>query len=119
MTRRMPLRTLAIASIALPLAACAGLAAGNATLYQGLAESDVALASKLMQATLESAPDGVSRSWTNRQTGNRGEITPLRTYVGESGFFCRDYREELAVAGDSGRFYHTACRDDAAGWVWL
>jgi hypothetical protein len=25
----------------------------------------------------------------------------------------------LAVAGDTGRFYHTACRDDSARWVWL
>ena len=119
MTPWTPLRTLAIASGALPLAACAGLAAGNASLYQGLAESDVALASQLMQTTLESAPDGASRSWSNRQTGNRGEITPLRTYVSEGGSFCREYREELAVAGDSGRFYHTACRDEAARWVWL
>jgi surface antigen len=117
MTRRM--RTLAIASMALPLAACASLSAGDAALYQGLAESDIALASQLMQTTLESAPDGATRSWSNRQTGHRGEITPLRTYVSENGYFCRDYREQLAVAGESGRYYHTACRDGAARWVWL
>ena len=72
-----------------------------------------------MQTTLESAPDGASRSWSNRQTGNRGEITPLAHLCQRDRLFCRDYREELAVAGDSGRFYHTACRDDAARWIWL
>jgi surface antigen len=119
MTRLTLRRTFSIASVALPLAACAGLAAGDPALYRGLAESDVALAAQIMQETLESAPDGATRSWTNRQTGNRGEITPLRTYVSEDGHFCREYREELAVAGDTGRYYHIACRGDAAGWAWL
>jgi surface antigen len=112
-------RTLIAASVAWPLAACAGLSAGDPELYQSLAAPDVALAAELLQTTLESAADGASRSWSNRETGNRGEITPLRTYVSETGYFCRDYREELTVAGDSGRFYHTACRDDGARWTWL
>jgi surface antigen len=117
--RRMRRAILAAAIGALPLTACASLTAGDGALYQELAASDVALASAVMQKALESAPDGASQSWTNRQTGNRGEITPLRTYVNESGLFCRDFREELAVAVDSGRFYHTACRDKVARWVWL
>ena len=95
------------------------IAAGDPTLYGGLADSDVSLASRLVQTTLEKAPDGATRRWTNDQTGNSGEITPLRTYATEDGSFCRDYREELAVGGTTGRFYHTACRDDAARWVWL
>jgi surface antigen len=112
-------RILTVTIVTLQLVACAGLSPGDPVLYQGLAESDVNLASQLVQATLESTPDGATRRWTNPQTGNRGEITPLRTYASEDGHFCRDYREELAIAGDSGRFYHTACRDDSARWVWL
>ena len=99
--------------------ACASLSAGDPELYQGLADTDVHLAAQLIQTTLESAPDGATRQWRNPATGNRGEITPLRTYVSARGDFCRDYREELAVAGDTGRFYHTACRDEQAGWAWL
>ena len=113
------LRILTVATVMLQLAACASLSPGDPALYQGLAESDIRLASQLIQTTLESAPDGATRRWTNQQTGSSGEITPLRTYISESGSFCRDYREELAVAGGSGRFYQTACRDDSAGWVWL
>jgi surface antigen len=112
-------RILTVFAVALPIAACAQVTAGDPTLYQGLADGDVTLASRLVQTALEQAPDGVTRRWTNQQTGNSGEITPLRTYATEDGHFCRDYREELAVAGTTGRFYHTACRDDAARWVWL
>lgn len=107
------------AVVALQVAACARITAGDPALYQGLADSDVTLAARLVQTTLEKTPDGASRRWTNQQTGNSGEITPLRTYVTEDGAFCRDYREELAVGGNTGRFYHTACRDDAARWLWL
>jgi surface antigen len=112
-------RILTVTMVALQLAACASLAPGDPALYQGLADSDVKVASRLVQTTLESTPDGTTRRWTNQQTGHSGEITPLRTYVTEDGSFCRDYREELAISGDSGRFYHTACRDASARWVWL
>jgi len=112
-------RVLTVAAVALQLAACAQLAPGDPDLYQGLADSDVSMAARLVQTTLENAPDGTTRRWTNGQTGNSGEITPLRTSATEDGNFCRDYREELAVGAQTGRFYHTACRDDAAGWVWL
>jgi surface antigen len=112
-------RIVTLAMVMLQVAACASLSAGDPALYQGLADSDVKLASRLVQTTLESVPDGTTRRWTNPKTGNSGEITPLRTYVTQDGSFCRDYREELAITGDSGRFYHTACRDGSARWVWL
>jgi surface antigen len=112
-------RELTLTIVALQLAGCAGLTSGDPALYEGLAESDVILAARLVQTTLESTPDGTTQRWSNQQTGNGGAITPLRTYVSEGGHFCRDYREELAVAGGTGRFYHTACREDDARWVWL
>lgn len=115
----MNIRTLVTAGLALQLAACASLAAGDPALYEGLGERDVALAAQLMQSTLENATDGTTRRWSNQESGNSGEITPLRTYVSDDGSFCREYREELMVAGSSGRFYHTACREGAARWAWL
>jgi surface antigen len=114
-TIRRILGTIAV----LQIAGCASIAPGDPTLYQQLADSDVGMASRLVQTTLEEAPDGATRRWTNEQTGNGGEVTPLRTFATEDGYFCRDYREELAVGAATGRFYHTACRDVAAGWVWL
>jgi surface antigen len=111
-------RILKLTIVALPMAGCASMAPGDPALYQRLADSDVTIASRLMQTALEKAPDGTTRRWTNDQTGNSGEITPLRTYATEDGHFCREFREELAVGGTTGRFYHTACRDDAR-WIWL
>jgi surface antigen len=106
-------------AIALSLGACTGLGGSDAKLYQALSDSDVQLASRMMQNTLESAPDGATRSWVNERTGHRGSLTPTRTYVSESGYFCREYREELTVGTQSGRFYQNACRDESARWVWL
>jgi surface antigen len=113
-------QTLPPLGIALLLAACAGLTGGDPDLYQGLTDHDVALAAGLLQTTLESTPDGATRGWHNDDSGHRGSITPTRTYLSAAGRFCRDYREELTLGAESGRFYHVACRDDdTAAWVWL
>jgi surface antigen len=106
-------------AIVLTLGACAGLTGSDPKLYQALSDRDVQLASRTMQSTLEHAPDGSTRSWVNEQTGHRGSLTPTRTYVTESGHFCREYREELVVGAESGSFHQSACRDENARWVWL
>jgi surface antigen len=113
------MRLLLALAIVLPLGACGGLRGSDPALYQSLADSDVQLASRTMQSTLERAPDGSTRSWANEQTGHQGSLTPTRTYISDSGHFCREYREELVVGERSGRFYHAACRDENARWVWL
>ena len=105
--------------VALPLGACAALQGGNPEVYGRLSDQDVALAARLMQQTLENAPDGATRRWSNDGTGHAGMITPVRTYVTESGHFCRDYREEIDLADGRERFFHTACRTEDARWVWL
>jgi surface antigen len=102
------------------LGGCAGItAAGDPVLYQSLRESDVAVASRLMQSTLENTPDGVTRRWSNAETGHEGAITPTRTYLSTEGRFCREYREELALGDQTGFYFHTACRSDDERWVWL
>jgi surface antigen len=103
----------------LALAACAGAAGSNTAMYDSLDERDVALAAAALQRTLESAPDGATRRWANETTGHHGSITPTRTYLGANGYFCRDYREELTIGDEVGRYHHSACRDDAEHWVWL
>jgi surface antigen len=106
-------------AIVLLLGACAGFAGGDPELYQGLNDRDVTLAAGLLQETLEGAPDGATRSWLNPDSGHRGTITPTRTYLSAAGTFCREYREELVVGEQTGRFQHSACRDDGARWRWL
>ncbi len=115
----MQIKGLVALALGASLSACAALGGGDPALYQSLAQSDVTLASRLIQTTLESAPDGATRRWVNDQTGNSGAVTPTRTYLSSGGYFCRDYREELSLGGRSGQYFHTACRNDEARWVWL
>jgi surface antigen len=117
--RPMRLRTLLALAVVLPLGACAGLTGSDPELYQSLSNTDVKLASRTIQTTLERAPDGTTRRWSNGETGHSGSITPIRTYISDSGYFCREYREELVVGTSSGSFDQVACRDDKARWVWL
>lgn len=112
-------RRMRAAGLSLVLGACTTLAGGDPELYGRMSESDVTLAARLVQTALENAPDGATRSWSNDTTGNRGTITPVRTYLSGGGLYCREYREELVVEGESGRFRHTACRDTDARWRWI
>lgn len=114
----MSVRTLALL-LALPLGACAALKGGDPEVYGRLSDQDVAIAARLMQQTLENAPDGATRRWANETTGHGGTITPVKTYVTENGYFCRDYREEIALGDGEQRFFHTACRREDARWIWL
>ena len=112
-------RSLACVGLMVALASCAGLGGGDPGLYERLGDRDVALAAERLQSTLEGAPDGATRSWRNDQSGNGGVITPTRTYLSEAGRHCREYREELIVGAQRGRFLHVACRGDDARWTWL
>ena len=115
----MRLRALLALAVVLSLGACAGLMGSDPELYRSFSDNDVQLASRTMQATLEHAPDGTTRRWSNGETGHSGSITPIRTYISDGGYFCREYREELVVGTESGSFDQVACRDDKARWVWL
>jgi surface antigen len=88
-------------------------------LYAALSDDDVEMAASTVQATLERAPDGVARSWSNAATGHGGSVTPIRTYIASNGRFCREYREVLSLGQAEGRFLHTACRRPDEGWAWL
>jgi surface antigen len=114
---------LAGCALALLLGACAAPgpddAAADPGLYGRLSDRDVVLAAALLQEALETAPDGTARAWANPATGHGGRVTPMRSYLSEGGYFCRDYQEELAVGGRTGRFEHAACRDQAGLWIWL
>jgi surface antigen len=116
-------RGVAGGALALLLGACAAQgpaeAAADPGMYGRLSEQDVALAAALLQEALETVPDGTARAWTNPATGNGGRVTPMRSYLSEGGYFCRDYQEELAIGGQTGRFEHAACRDHAGLWIWL
>ena len=95
------------------LSACAGQGPSDQhDPYKALTEQDEWLLAKLLQRTLDHAPDGATRRWINDESGHSGAITPVRSYIASTGQYCRDYREDLLVNGESRNFLYSACRDE-------
>lgn len=94
------------------LAACAGTTPPEAGVYEAMTEQDISLAARLLQRTLDHAPDGTTRRWINDESGHSGAITPVRSYIASTGQYCRDYREDLSVDGESRNFIYSACREE-------
>ena len=80
--------------------------------YKALTDQDVSLVARLLQRTLDHAPDGTTRRWMNDQSGHSGAITPVRSYIASTGQYCRDYREDLSINGENREFLYSACRDE-------
>lgn len=65
---------------------------------------------------LERIISGNSLSWTSNATGATGTITPLRTYQGPDGQWCREFFETgTAETREEGRL-SVACRDHGGMW---
>jgi surface antigen len=79
------------------LAGCAGPPASKPLLHADLSEGDIMLAATTMDAALEHASHGETRTWRNPGTGHAGAVMPRRTYLSEAGLYCRDYQETLTV----------------------
>jgi len=88
-----------------------GGAVGNA-----LDQRDKDLAMKQAQYSLENSPSNQSGEWHNPDSGNSGTFTPTRTYQTETGQYCREYTQEIMVAGEKHQSYGTACRQPDGSW---
>ena len=69
---------------------------------------------ELMAAAFATALDrsvsGQSVAWRNPESGRSGKVTPLRTFRGADGRWCREYEEEILAPGGREREIRTACR---------
>jgi surface antigen len=108
-------------AIVLGVAALEGCAAAPASkpLHADLTESDVALAATTMNAALEHARHGETRTWHNPETGHTGAVMPQRTYLSKAGAYCREYQETLTVDGRSETYSSTGCRGADGIWRWI
>jgi surface antigen len=88
-----------------------GGAVGNA-----LDQRDKELHMREAQLALESSRTGQVSTWSNPDSGNSGSFTPTRTYQEPSGRYCREYTEEIWVAGERQQAYGTACREPDGSW---
>lgn len=88
-----------------------GAIAGNV-----LDQRDRRLAAETAQRAFETSPTGGALPWRNSETGNSGSITPVRTYQEGSGRYCREYQQEVVIAGRKEQSYGTACRQPDGTW---
>jgi surface antigen len=65
---------------------------------------------------LERITSGDSLSWTYDVTGATGTITPLRTYQGPDGQWCREYQETTTSASADHQDFSIACRTPTGLW---
>ncbi len=65
---------------------------------------------------LERIVSGGSLSWSSDATGASGTITPLRTYQGPDGQWCREYRETTNRGAADRQSFSIACRTPSGLW---
>ena len=71
-----------------------------------------------MQIALETHLSGRSRQWSSAKSNYSGRLTPVRTWRGRSGHFCRAFVEIVRrPSGVERNGRARACRNDAGIWV--
>ena len=85
-------------------------------LYSRMTDEDQHLAAATVQVALETGLDNATRTWSNKNSGDSGKVTPVKTFVTDAGVFCRDYRETISVGDAEGSNLRTACRDEGGVW---
>lgn len=63
-----------------------------------------------------SAPVGETISWNNPDSGNYGNVTPVRDGQDSSGNVCREYQQTIYVGGQQETGYGTACQQSDGSW---
>jgi len=68
------------------------------------------------QGALEKNRSGTTSTWRNPDSGNSGDVTPVKTYQTASGQYCREYQQTVVINGKSQRAYGRACREPDGSW---
>ncbi len=104
------------------VATIAGVVLGSlvgSSIGRQLDERDRLLMSRSTQKSLERGKTNVASTWVNPDSGNRGTITPRRTYRVQRGSttrYCREFRQSITVGGKTERAYGRACRQPDGSW---
>ncbi len=84
-----------------------------------LDERDRLLMGRRTQTTLERGKSGVTSTWVNPDTGNKGTITPRRTYTVRrkaGNTYCREFQQTITVGGRTEQAFGRACRQSDGTW---
>lgn len=68
------------------------------------------------QRAFETAPSGQATAWNNPDSGNRGSITPTRTFQTNNGQYCREFQQTVVIGGQEEQAHGTACREPNGSW---
>ncbi|CCQ73344.1 RT0821/Lpp0805 family surface protein [Magnetospira sp. QH-2] len=82
-----------------------------------LEHQDARLREQARLQILETMVSGQSGEWYNPDSGNRGTISPVRTYKDKKDRYCREFREQLDVDGRRETLFGVACREKESGWT--
>lgn len=97
------------------LGAAAGALIGN-QIGQSLDENDRRISELAAQRTLETAPSGTAVAWSNPDSGNSGKIIAQAAHRNNAGQYCREYTQDVVVAGKHQQAYGKACRQPDGTW---
>ncbi|MBD3661180.1 MAG: hypothetical protein HUJ11_03175, partial [Arenibacter algicola] len=79
-------------------------------------QQDQSAMDQALNKALEVNVSGNALTWTNPDTGRSAAFTPVRTYQDKSGQFCREYRKDVTVDGDTQSTFGLACRNGDGQW---
>ncbi len=79
-------------------------------------EQDSLAMDKTLNQALEVNLSGAPMTWSNPGSGQTASFTPVKTYQDKTGRFCREYRKDLVVGGETSSTFGLACRSDKGVW---
>ncbi|MCK5166710.1 MAG: hypothetical protein KAQ66_05300 [Rhodospirillaceae bacterium] len=80
-----------------------------------LEQDNVSMGKTLNQA-LEVNLSGAPMTWSSPDSGQSASFTPVNTYQDKTGRFCREYRKDIVVNGETSSTFGLACRSDKGKW---
>lgn len=97
--------------MAIAAGAAAGALIGNA-IGKNMDEMD----RMKMNQTLENNRVGTPAYWTNKKSGTRYKVTPVKDVTVKGNEYCREYQTVATINGEQQKMYGTACRQPDGSW---
>lgn len=82
---------------------------------RSLDNADRAMVNQANQRATQ-VPIGETVSWSNPDSGNYGEVTPVREGTSNQGRYCREYEQTIFIGGRQETGVGTACQNPDGTW---
>ena len=101
--------------VAVAIGTLAGAIVGS-QVGKSMDATDHMMMERSAQYSLENTRTNATTEWRNPDSGNYGATTPVETYQTGDGTYCREYIQDVIVAGERQQAYGTACRQPDGTW---